>query len=143
LIAAAAVALAIALVVVGGVALWGALTSEPATPGPESSRADPPAASQSVPSGKAKSPAPSPPVTGGEALVVRCRVARCGVFISSVPDNDVLFNGNLGQGEERHADEPRMNLVVSDGSTVDVFINGKLQTKGPPGKRKVYTIIKP
>jgi eukaryotic-like serine/threonine-protein kinase len=141
LIAAAAVALAIALLVVGGVALWGAMTSAPATPGPGGSKADPPAASQSAPSGKSKSPATST-VTGGDALVVRCRVAKCGVFISSVPDNDVLFNGNLGLGEERHADEPRMNLVVRDGGAVDVYINGKLQPRGAPGKRKYYTIIK-
>lgn len=64
------------------------------------------------------------------------------MFISSSPDNDVLFNGNLRQGEERHADEPRMNLVVADSSAVDVFINGKLQPKGAPGKRKIYTIVK-
>jgi hypothetical protein len=54
----------------------------------------------------------------------------------------VLFNGNLGQGETRQADEPQMNLVVSDGSTVDVYINGKLQAKGAPGKSKTYTIVK-
>jgi hypothetical protein len=64
------------------------------------------------------------------------------VFISSAPDNDVLFNGTLRQGDFRVADEPRMNLVVSDGSTVDVIINGKLQAKGPPGKRRYYTIVK-
>jgi hypothetical protein len=141
LVAAVAVALAIALLVVGAVALWGALTSEPAQPGPGSSKADPPAASQPVPSGKTKPPATSS-VADGFALVVRCRAARCGVFISSVPDNDVLFNGNLGPGEERHADEPRMNLVVSDGSSVEVYINGRLQAKGSPRKRKYYTIIK-
>jgi hypothetical protein len=142
LIAAVAIALAIALLVVGGVALWGALTSEPAQPGPGSSKADPPVASQSVASGKVRSSATATTADDGYALVVRCRVARCGVFISSVPDNDVLFNGNLGPGEERHADEPRMNLVVSDGSTVDVYINGRLQTKGSPNKRKYYTIVK-
>ena len=54
----------------------------------------------------------------------------------------MLFNGNLGQGETRQADEPRMNLVVSDGSAVDVYINGKLQPKSAPGKRKTYTIVK-
>ena len=142
MIAAAAVALAIALLVVGGVALWGALTSEPARPGPATSQADPPANSGSArPSGKPKQPDTST-ATGGNALVVRCRAARCGVFISSSPDNDVLFNGVLGQGEVRRADEPRMNLVVSDGSSVDVFINGRLQTKGAPGKRRIYTIVK-
>jgi hypothetical protein len=58
------------------------------------------------------------------------------------PDNDVLFNGNLRQGEERRADEPRMSLVVSDGSAVDVYINGKLQKKTAPGKKGIYTIVK-
>jgi hypothetical protein len=140
-IAAAAVALAIALVLVGGVALWGALTSESARPGPATSQADPPAAGKTTSTGRPKPPQASAP-TGGAALVVRCRVARCGVFISSSPDNDVLFNGVMRQGEERRADESRMNLVVSDSGGVDVIINGKLQPKGAPGKRKIYTIIK-
>ncbi len=140
MIAAAAVALAIALVVVGGVALWGALTSEPARPGPGTSKADPPAASKSVPSGKSRQPTTST-ATDGNALIVRCRASSCGVFISSIPENDVLFNGHLRQGEERHADEPRMALVVSDASVVDVYINGKLQARGAPGKR-TFTITK-
>jgi hypothetical protein len=134
------VVLAIALLVVGGVALWGALTSEPASPGPASSKADPPAAkppTSRVPQSASKSPAAE------EALVVRCRAAKCGVFIT-VPNNgnsNVLFNGFLAQGEVRRADEPRMYLVVSDASAVDVYINGKLQGKGTAGKR-TYTIIK-
>jgi hypothetical protein len=141
-IAAAAVALAIALLVVGGVALWGALTSGPARPGPATSQADPPAATQSTSTGRPRQPQPSAATDGGVALVVRCRVAKCGVFISSSPDNDVLFNGFLRQGEVRRADEPRMNLVVSDSGGVDVIINGKLQPKGAPGKRQTYTVIK-
>ena len=141
MIAVAAVALAIALLVIGGVALWGALTSEPARPGPETSGADPPAESGSAPPRRPEQSRTS--AFTGDALVVRCRAPRCGVFISSPPNNDVLFNGTLRQGDERTADEPRMTLVVSDGSTVDVYINGKLQAKGPPGKRKYYTIVKP
>ncbi|HZB29732.1 MAG TPA: RodZ domain-containing protein [Streptosporangiaceae bacterium] len=139
-IAAAAVALAIALLVVGGVALWGALSSEPASPAPATSQADPPAATQTRSTGRSRQQASTVP--GGAALVVRCRVARCGVFISSSPTNDVLFNGVMRQGEERRADEPRMNLVVSDSGGVDVYINGRLQPKGTAGKRKIYTIIK-
>jgi hypothetical protein len=76
------------------------------------------------------------------ALVIRCTAARCGVFVSDSPDNDVLFNGVLRQGQAREFDEARMNLVVSDSSTLDVYIYGKLQTKGPPGKRRIYTIVK-
>ena len=83
----------------------------------------------------------SPP-THVNVLRVRCRVARCGVFISSSPDNDVLFNGVLKQGEERQADESRMNLVVSNAAAVDVYINGMLQPKGQPGRRKIYTVVK-
>jgi hypothetical protein len=83
----------------------------------------------------------SPPV-GAAALIVRCRVSRCGVFISSSPDNNVLFNGVLRQGEERRANESRMNLVVSDAAGLDVFINGKLQPKGRPGARKIYMVVK-
>lgn len=134
--------LALALLVVGGVALYGALTSEPAAPGPATSKAEPPAES-SEPARRVPQSASRSPQSRIDALVVRCRVARCGVFISSSPDNNVLFNGNLAQGEERQANEPRMNLVVSDGSAVDVFINGKLQPRGAPGRKKTYTIIKP
>ncbi|HEX6469807.1 MAG TPA: DUF4115 domain-containing protein [Streptosporangiaceae bacterium] len=139
MIAVAAVVLAIALLVVGGVALWGALTSAPAKPGPGASRADPPAVSGAA-SSKPRPAASSTSTT--DALIVRCRAPRCGVFISSVPDGDILFNGTLKQGDERHADEPRMALVVSNAGAVDVFINGRLAPKGPPGKRKTYTIVK-
>jgi hypothetical protein len=134
------VVLALALLVVGGVALWGALTSEPAAPSPGSTRAEPPASTEAAPS--SRQPQSATTSRTNEALVVRCRVARCGVFISAIPGNEVLFNGNLGQGETRQADEPRMNLVVSDGSAVDVFINGKLQAKGAAGKSKTFTIVK-
>jgi serine/threonine protein kinase len=87
------------------------------------------------------SPRPSLP-SKAEALVVRCRAPRCGIFISSSPNNRVLFNGHLAQGEARQADEQKMNLVVSDGSACDVYINGKLQEKGPPGKKKTFLVIK-
>jgi hypothetical protein len=137
LIALAAVALAIALVAVGGVALWGALTSKPARPSPTQSKADPDASAK--PTGTA--PQSRSAAVKNDALVVRCRVAKCGLFISASPDNEVLFNGFIAQDEVRQFDDPRMNLVVRDGSTVDVYINGKLQPKTQPGKRETYTII--
>ena len=140
MIAAAAVVLAIALLVVGGVALWGALTSEAEPPTPGASRADPPASSAAEPSDRQpQSASTSRPAS---ALFVRCRAARCRVFIAVPPANDVLFNGSLGRGETRTHDEPRMNLLVADSSTVDVYINGKLQPKGEPGERQRYTIVK-
>lgn len=127
---------------VGGVALWGALTSEPARPGPAASQANQPSDNQKTSTGRPRQQQPqTSTATNGVALIVRCRAPRCGVFISSSPDNDVLFNGFMRQGEERRADEPRMNLVVSDSSGVDVIINGKLQPKGAAGK-KIYTIVK-
>jgi hypothetical protein len=140
LIAIAAIVLAIALLVVGGVALRGALTSAPATPGPVTSNADPPASSGPATASRPRQTVAS--TATSDALLVRCRAVKCGVFISSVPDNDVLFNGTLGQGDQRTADEPRMALVVSDGSAVDVYINGRLQKKGARGKRHVYAIVK-
>jgi hypothetical protein len=76
-----------------------------------------------------------------DALVVRCRADRCGVFISASPGNEVLFNGFLEQGKVLNFDDPRMNLVVSDGSTADVYINGKLQPKSEPGRRNTFTIV--
>jgi hypothetical protein len=133
------VALAIALLAVGGVALWGALTSKPARPSPAQSKADPPASSAAKPSGKA--PQSHSAAGNSNALIVRCRVAKCALFISASPDNEVLFNGFITQGEVRQFDDPRMNLVVRDSSTVDVYVNGKLQPKSTPGKRQTYTII--
>ena len=139
MIAAAAVVLAIALLVVGGVALWGALTSDPEPPTPGASQADPPAGAAAPSSNRQPQTATQSPA---QALVVRCRAARCRVFIAVPPANDVVFNGTLGRGETRTADEARLNLVVGDGSTVDVFINGKLQPKGQPGERAKYSIVK-
>jgi hypothetical protein len=136
------VVLALALLVVGGVALWGALTSEPAAPAPGASRADPPASAEAAPSSRQRQSASTSTARVTEALVVRCRSAGgCRVFIASTPGNEVLFNGTLGQSETRQYDERRMALVVADAGAVDVYINGKLQPKAP-GERKTYAIVK-
>jgi hypothetical protein len=75
-------------------------------------------------------------------LVIHCRVEQCRVFVSTSPDGNVLFNGTLRQDEVRQYDEPRMDVVVTDASTVDIYLNGRLQKKGPPGARRTYTVVK-
>jgi hypothetical protein len=137
LIAAVDVVLALGLLVIGGVALWGALSAEGASPpGGTTGEAKPVTSMRSGHTSRSDR-------TAVEALALRVIGERAKVFVS-VPDTnpEVLFNGVLTRGEERHFDEPRMYLVVSDAGAVEVIINGEVQPTGQPGKRQTYTITK-
>lgn len=129
-----AVVVAFGLLVIGGIALWGALTSKES----DKPNANSPAPSSAGSTGKTRPTGSASRI--GNTVVVRCLVARCTVFVSGPGANDVQFNGNLGRDESRIFNETRLTVAVTDASTVTVTINGRLQPRGPRGKARTYEV---
>jgi hypothetical protein len=129
-IAVLAVVVAFGLLVIGGIALWGALTDKDAKPG---------AASPSSSSTGNSQPAASRSQVGN-TIVIHCLAVRCPVFVSGPGPNDVQFNGNLSQNERRIFNETRLTVAVQDAGTVSVTINGRLQPRGRRGEAKTYEV---
>ena len=135
-IAVIAVVLAFGLLIIGGIALWGALTSK--------SGEKPDAASPTPSSvgGDTKSKAPSTS-QAGNTIVIHCLATQCPVFVSGPGAMDIQFNGNLSQNERQIFNGTRLTVVVQDASTVTVTINGKLQPRGARGEDKKYEVPTP
>lgn len=127
-IAVLAVAVAFALLIIGGIALWGALTSKDA---------EKPSAAAPTPAGDGKTTAPAQPTRSsrviGNTIVIHCLAVQCPVFVSGPGPNDVQFNGNLTHDESRIFNETRLTVAVQDASTVSVTINGRQQPRGGHG----------
>lgn len=129
-IAVLAVGAAVALLIIGGISLWGALTSKE---GEKPSAAPTPSGTP----GKTHAPATPPPTRSagqvGNTIVIHCLANQCPVFVSGPGPNDVQFNGNLGRDESRIFNETRLTVAVQDASTVAVTINGHPQPRGTHG----------
>ena len=134
-IAVLAVALGFGLLVVGGIALWGALTGKDDSGKPSAAASAP-----SRPSGgkQTSSRASAPAGQVGNTITVHCLAAQCQVFVAGPGPNDVQFNGNLSQNETRIFNETRLTVAVQDSSTVAVTINGRPQARGARGVPKTY-----
>jgi hypothetical protein len=130
-IAVIAVVVAFCLLIIGGIALWGALTSKDGKPSTASST---PASAGS----SSKPKAPSSQV--GNTIEIHCLAVQCQVFVAGPGPTDVLFNGNLRQNERQTFNETRLTVAVQDASTVAVTINGKLQPRGARGDAKTYEV---
>ncbi|MFB9838106.1 hypothetical protein [Actinoallomurus acaciae] len=133
-IAMLAVVLACGLLVIGGMALWGALTGKDEKNKPT---AAPSQAASAAPSDKTDKPSTSTSQVGN-TITIRCLAAQCPVFVSGPSANDVVFNGNLGQNETRIFSETRLTVAVQDAGGVTVTINGHLQPPGRHGEAKTY-----
>jgi hypothetical protein len=135
-----AVVLAVGLLIVGGVALWGALSGKgdpkAAAPQPSSS-----ATTKSKAAGKPSSSAPGNAV--GNTVELHCLAAQCQVFVAGPGPTDVQFNGNLAQNVRRVYNETHLTVVVGDASTVVVTINGHQQALGKRGQAKTYEVPPP
>jgi hypothetical protein len=138
-IAVLAVVLALGLLIVGGIALWGALTSDTAKPSssPSANANNNPPASKP----QTTSQAQPNPLASTTALIIKCLAAQCKVYVGGPGPTDVQFNGELSQGTTRFFDEPHLSLVVDDASTVQITINGKVQPAGPHSQQ-TYEITK-
>jgi hypothetical protein len=123
-IAVLAVVLAFALLIVGGIALWGALTGKDDKDKPG---AAPPASSRTTKASSSEVSAPS--TQSGNTIEVRCLAPQCTVFVAGPGATDVQFNGNLTQNQTRRFNDTRLILSVQDASTVSVTINGRLQPR--------------
>ena len=131
-----AVAVALGLLIVGGVALWGALANK----GSAKSPVDSPAPSDpmgSQPSGKQSG---APPGNQNNNIQIHCLAAQCPVFVSGPTAGDIQYHGTLRHNEWLTYNETRLTVVVDDGSTVAVSINGRVQPKGRRGEQKTYEV---
>jgi hypothetical protein len=74
-------------------------------------------------------------------LAVTVTGRQCQVFIR-VPGGDILINRTLARGQSVRFDDPRLNVVLSDAGAVRVYVNGRLQPAGAPGRRAEFTAVK-
>jgi subtilisin-like proprotein convertase family protein len=130
-IAVLAVVLAFGLLIIGGIALWGALTGKDDKEKPGATASVPSAATKAS-SSKVNSPA------SGNTIEVKCLATQCPVFVAGPSATDVQFNGNLTQNEIRTFNGTRLTMAVQDASTVAVTINGHAQPRGARGDAKTY-----
>ena len=136
-IAVLAVGAAFGLLIIGGMALWGALTNK---------GSDKPNTASTLPtapgSTKPKAPASSPAQVGN-TVIIHCLAPQCPVFVAGPGPTDVQFNSNLTQNQRRIFNETRLTVAVQDASTVTVTINGRLQPAGHRGEAKTYEVPSP
>jgi len=136
------VVLALALLVVGGMALVNALTSDGGDqPGPTGSAT----ASGGTPhSATAPSKAASASATASAAmpLVIRVVGAPTNVVVTVPGTGEVLRRGVLNTGEAEQYDKAPLNVVVSDSGSVEVTIYGELQPRGGAGQRGEWQVPK-
>ncbi|MEV5750093.1 hypothetical protein AB0L00_19915 [Actinoallomurus sp. NPDC052308] len=134
-IAVLAVSLALGLVIVGGVSLWGALTKDASK---TASTAPDPSSSAVAPSDTAKSKRSAPSAQSGNEIDVQCLVAQCQIYVAGPSATDVVYNGSLAHGERKSYTGTRLLLQVDDASTVSVVVNGRQQSRGRHGQQRTY-----
>lgn len=137
-IAVLAVALALGLVIVGGVSLYGALTkdaSNSATSTPATSPSD--SASSTLTS---KSTGLPPSAQSGNTIEVQCLATQCPLYVAGPGATDVVFNGDLLLNERKRFTGVRLVMQVDDASTVSVTINGRRMQRGHHGQQRTYRV---
>lgn len=127
-------ALALALLVVGGAALFNALTSKSSGPGPSP-------ATTGATSGSRKTRPQADPTA--PPLQITVTGPPTGVFVK-VPGTTgaVLYKGTLSTGETRRYDQAPLDVVVDDSTAVQVRIYGELQ-KDPDGQGRGEWFVPP
>lgn len=78
---------------------------------------------------------------GAVTLALTVTGPRCQVFVR-VPDGDILVNRELRRGQSLRFDEPRLNVVLGDGSAARVYVDGRLRPPDPPGRRVAFDAVK-
>lgn len=135
-VATLAVVLAVGLLVVGGVALYGALSRS------SKSATGTPSAAPTTRAARTRVKAPPAPSNTrvGNTVEIQCLAAQCPVYVAGPGPNDVQFNGTLIRNERRVFNEIRLTVAVDDASTVSVIINGRPQPRGRAGQQKTYEV---
>lgn len=128
--------LALALLVVGGMALLNALTSS------GSSDAGSAATSASVSPSESASRPPkqtrTPQQTAAAAstpLLIRVVGSPTQVFVRVSGSGEVLQQGTLNTGEARQYEQAPLDVVAINGASVEVTIYGRKQAPKPAGTR--------
>jgi hypothetical protein len=145
-IAVLAVVLAVGLLIVGGIALWGALGGKGSAKPTGGGSAKASATSPTGKSGKSdksagSAPAPNAPSSRiGNTVELHCLAAQCPVYVAGPGPTDVQFHGDLVRNERRLYNATQLTVVVDDASEVVVTINGREQARGRPGESKTYDV---
>ncbi len=125
--------LALALLIVGAIALFGAVTNKPDAPGATVSGTPGATArtqqSAAVPSGQ--------PI-GQHVLILRAK-GQVTVYVATPGNTKTFINGTLYKGDIRTLDEKEMVVTVDPAQNVDVLIRGQNVSKGENG-RKSFSI---
>lgn len=138
--------LALALLVVGGMALVNALTSSSSDSGPPGSALSvtpdsaEPKAGTSDPPGATRSAA----TTGSEStpLVIRVTGAPTQVLVRGTVSQEVFHQGVLNTNEVRQYDQVPLAVVANNGGSLQVAIYGEVQEPKPAGVRAEWIIPK-
>ena len=134
-----AVVLALVLLVVGGVALVGALTSDAAPTGTLQAT---PTATKSVAVSRSRRSTNNPAQAGAaqHALVINVTGEPTRVYVALGGNREVLEDDILNTGDIRQFDQTPLYVVVENGGAVEVTIYGKRQTKLRPGQRGEWRV---
>lgn len=131
-----AVLLLLALIVIGARALLSALDSEDVPEAAPSSTA-----SAATPGPTSSEQAGRTPGERVPTVRIVCQADICPVFVR-VPGGDILIDRDLTQGEQASYFEPELDVVLADGSVVQVFENGELRAPGAPGERESFSVTR-
>ncbi|GLZ08815.1 hypothetical protein Acsp03_62810 [Actinomadura sp. NBRC 104412] len=126
--------LALALLVIGGLALVNALTSSSSEPG----SANPPGtqdASESASPTPEQTRATRTAAAAATPLLIRVIGAPTQVFVRVSGSGEVLQQGTLNTGEARQYEQAPLDVVALNGAAVEVVIYGKKQPPKPSGTR--------
>ena len=136
MIAAIAVVFALALLVVGGIALVNAVSGSPDKERPSAGPASPSGPSTSSPdaSPTAQTPAASVP------LLIRVTGQPTTVIVRVPDTGQVLTQGVHDTGVVLQFKEDTLDVVAYNGGSLQVKIYGKLQAAKPPGQRATWYV---
>ncbi|MDL4773699.1 MULTISPECIES: hypothetical protein [Thermomonosporaceae] len=132
--------LALALLVVGGMALVNALTSEPDQPPGPAGAAPSDSADTANRSSSPSARRSAAPAASATPLLIKVIGPATSVFVRSSDTNEVVLPQTvLAVGETRRFDHAPLDMVAGNGSSLQVTIYGKLQTPKPAG-RSTWTV---
>ncbi|MEV0398846.1 hypothetical protein [Actinoallomurus sp. NPDC050550] len=117
------VVVALALLAVGAYAMVDALRTK-------SGATDAASAGASSSSSADSSPSARPPV-----LTITVTGKQCDIFVSTPGNSDILVNRTFQHGETFIADQPRLQVAISDGGAVEIRVNGVRRPAGKPGQQ--------
>ncbi|WP_395107332.1 hypothetical protein [Actinomadura sp. SCN-SB] len=126
MMAAGAIAIAVALLAVGGYALWRAVDTA----------ADPVSAGIAPQSSESRPASP----TAVPVLALAVTGTRTRVYVAKPGDGEILVSRVMARGETFVSDERRLAVVVEDGSAVRIRVNGKARPPAEPGVRVAFTV---